>query len=139
MAITATEARQIVYRRMLDEWDDGTYGPFLLEHQAGPPSGPPARWCRVSLRNTAGGGQVTLGPAPNRRYLRVARVLVQAFANASMGRRGAEEIAQAARELFEGVTFSDIRGYDGTLREAADDPPWLVSIASINVEYDERK
>lgn len=134
---TLAEARTSVYQRWIDNW---TQTPFVFEGEADKAlfSGT-ADWARLIYRNT-GGGQKTLGKATNRKYERFASVLVSIFVPVDTGTTTAATLAQAARAIFEGVSFSGIFFNDGVVREIGEgDGRWFQTNVEVFSDYEETK
>ena len=86
-----------------------------------------ACWCRLVVRNRFSTKE-TLGAAP--RFERWAAIMIQVFVPVDTGRTDSDTLAQTARAVFEGLSFSGVKCHPGNVREAGVDGRWY----QVNVE-----
>lgn len=129
---TLSEAVETLYQTFLSEWGSKTL--VILDNEKAPAL--PAEWVRVSVRHTAS-TQSTLGAPGNRRFRRRASLFAQIFVPVDRGTKRAHELAQAAREIFEGKTFGNIGFFDCIVRELGVDGKWYQINLEAIFEYDE--
>lgn len=125
---TTNQARERVYSQFLAGW--GVLSPVTFDNEAyTPPSG--ARWVRLVMRHTVG-LQETLGAPGLRRFERRGNVIVQCFVPLNAGVAAADELATAARTVFEGKTLGTeaVHFFGVSTREIGNDGAWY----QINVE-----
>ena len=133
---TVAEARNSVYQRWIDNW---TLTPFVFEGEGDEDLfGGSVAWARLSYRNTDG-GQKTLGPLNGRKYERFASAVIQLYTPSDEGLTEAGTLAQAARAIFEGVTFDGIYFNNGVVREIGDDGRWFQTNVEVFSDYEETK
>ena len=134
---TVDEARAVVYDRFLANWTQTDLtSAATFENEAFDP--PETEWVRLTVRNI-GSQQDSLGPVGFRKYLRKALVLLQIFTPANTGMQRSGQIAQAFRELYEGVTVDGVRFYDVVVRESGLDGRWQLTVAESTFDYDETR
>lgn len=133
--LTLNEAREAIYARWASEW--GSTTPYQLDNEEfTPPADAP--WARVVVRHRAS-GQETLGAVGSRRYQRGGSIFVQLFDLEGMGVQRLDGLAQPARAVFEGVSFSGIRVHDAVVREAGPDGRWYMVVIESFFDYEELK
>jgi hypothetical protein len=135
--VTENEARAIIYQAFVDDW--GSLTEYAFDNEAFNPEGL-EEWVRLTVRQSTG-GQHTLGAPGGRRYRRRGLVFVQVFAPVDKGLQRFDELARAARDIFEGKTLSLVEFYDGNIREIGKDPngPWFSGNVSVVFSFDETK
>lgn len=127
---TLAQARERIYESFVTDW--GATSPFTLDNEAyDTPVG--SEWVRVAVRHNAS-NQETLGGIGNRKYERIGSVFVQCFTPLDKGLAAADNLAAAARAIFEGKTLAPageaIHFFDVVVREIGPDGAWY----QVNVE-----
>lgn len=110
---TINEARADVYDRFTTLWAKRTLVTFPNE-TFDPPEDLP--WVRVSVKNIDG-GQETLGKSGNRKYKRDALIFVQVFTSLNSGTEGNDILCEAAKTIFEGVSFNSVTANNSVIKE----------------------
>lgn len=133
---TLNDARSAVYSR----WTNAAVLPFsrwCFDNEKYDP--PPSNWARVSVLQL-GSEQETLGPVGGRRYNRRASVIIKLYGPIELGAKPLDLLAQTTRNLFEGVTFSELRFSKGVLvREGQPDGRWDLRVVEAEFDYPETK
>lgn len=133
---TLNEAREAVCSKFIDEWADETAVTLDNETFDAPTTEP---WVRLSVRNITS-GQETLGPVGHRNFERKAILFIQIFTQTDIGLKQSDELAQAARAIFEGITLNgNIAFYDSVTREVGPDGLWYQVVVECNFTYNETK
>lgn len=132
---TINVAREAIYQRFVDEWDDETT--YTFENESFDPEAE-TEWVRLVVRNTAS-QQETLGPATGREFLRRGSILIQVFTEFNKGTARADALCELLRTIFEGVTFSGIRCYNVLVRENGQDGKWNQSTVEVLFDYNQTK
>lgn len=125
---TLPQARERIYERFVAAW--GSTSAFCFDNEKfDPPTG--AEWVRVSVRHRAS-VQDSLGEPGLRKFERIGAVFVQCFVPLDKGLSAADNLATAARNVFEGRTFNPeaIHFFDAATRELGPDGAWY----QVNVE-----
>jgi hypothetical protein len=104
--MTLTEAREAIYQRWSDNWGGDLY------FDGEPMEEPQEAWARLSVRHIDS-NQDTLGAPGNRQYRRQCSIIVQVFSPVEEGRGPLDALADTARAIWEGVSFSGITTYGG--------------------------
>lgn len=132
---TLNEARAAVYTRWNAQW--GTTTPFQFDNEAftAPDKDP---WARVTVRHTTS-VQDTLGRPTNRRFRRSAVAFIQLYALVDTGLAALDGLAQTARAIFEGVSFSGLDFNNVVVRETGPDGKWYQVTVEGFFDYDETK
>lgn len=135
---TWREVQERLYKAWVDGWDGTT--PFCLGNEKfDPPNG---QWVRFSVR--AGiGQQGSMGPQGARRFDRSGRVFIQLFEPPGHGVGSLSDLAEQARDLFEGKRFAphDIRFNEADIGNEGDVDPgrwWGVTVEA-RFDYEEIK
>lgn len=135
---TLAQARERMYQAFADAAVLPT-GRFCYDNEAfQPPTG--ETWARLVVRHRTR-GQETLGPTGTRKFESTGSIFVQCFAPLDKGVSDADNLAAAARAVFEGKVLlpEHIRCYGAVVREIGQDGAWY----QVNVEafftYDETK
>lgn len=131
---TLNEARASVYDRWNTQW--GVTTPFTFDNEHF--STPDAPWARLTVRNTES-LQETLGAPGNRHFRRSASVFVQLFDLVDVGLANLDSLAQTARGIFEGVSFSGLDFTNVVIRESGVDGKWFQFVVEAFFDYDEIK
>ena len=136
-AVTLRDARKAVYDRWIALWPPLYPAvPYYFDNEnASPGAGP---WARVAVRETAS-IQETLGASGNRKFERKAIALVQLFAPRDTGVGTISDLAQAARGIYEGVSFNGIDVYEVTPREVPTQDRWFQVTVEVLFNYYETK
>lgn len=133
---TVFSAIDFVVKRWLANWTSTTR--TALEGEDFKPARSES-WVRLSVRHT-GSEQSTLGAIGSRRFLRSAEVLIQVFTPANAGTSAGTILAQAAREVFEAMSFDGLRFHGGArVDELGEDGEWLMHLVSCPFDYQEIK
>lgn len=120
---TLHQARTAIYDRWIAQWPPAFPAvPFYFDNEAATP--PAGAWARVAVRETAS-IQETLGQPGNRRFERKGIVLAQLFQPKDTGVAAIADMAQAARAIFEGVSFGGLDFYEVTPREVPSQDRWF--------------
>lgn len=131
---TMNEAKEAVLARFVANWADPADYVFDNERYDGD-----AEWLRVTVRNVTA-QQETLGRVGNRRFMRYATVFIQVFTPIGTGTQRLDALATAARDIYEGVSFSGLRFTQaGVIRETGSDETWNRAIVELPFQYDETK
>lgn len=121
---TLNEAKEAITDRFVTLW--GSTSPFTFDNEA---FTKPPTWVRLVVRHT-GSNQETLGRVLNRKYNRQGSIFIQVFTPIDQGTQQADNLAQTARDIFEGVSFNGIYANDAIIREVGPEGDWY----QINVE-----
>lgn len=97
-------------------------------------------WARLVVSNegTPPSG-ITMGKTGNRRFTRVARVLIQVWSPIRGGMAAVDALTQTARAIFEGVSFSGLRFFAADVRELETDGKHVGMIVDAPFDYEELK
>jgi len=99
---TLPQARERIYQEFTTAW--GATSAFVLDNEKMvPPAGD--KWVRVAVRHQAS-VQETLGGVGLRKFERIGTVFVQCFTPLDKGMADGDNLAQAARAVFEGKTLN---------------------------------
>lgn len=129
------QAREAIYQRFTTLWLDQTE--FTLDNEEfKPPSVTP--WVRVIVRNTSS-AQETLGPIGNRRYNRKGSIIIQVRVLGNTGTEQSGELADNARNIFEGTSFSQVNVNDSIVKEIGTDGKWFLTNVESFFFYEEIK
>lgn len=131
---TINEAREAVYKRWNDLWIATSFV-FENETERDLPDGS-LPWVRVTVRHTSS-VQDTLGPPGARRFRRGASVLVQLYDLANSGMQTLDTLAQSARVIFEGASFSGLDFNNVMTRETGHDGKWSQVVVEAFFDYEE--
>jgi hypothetical protein len=136
---TSNESRAIVYSEFVTNWPSALSPtvPHTFDNEAFDSDGL-SEWVRLIVRQT-GGGQYTLGAAGTRVFRRRAAVLVELYVAVDSGLQRMDELARAAREIFEAKTISQVAFYDGDYRELSPLDGWMRGLVTVSFDYDEQK
>jgi len=134
---TINQARRAVY----DEFNDNYSPPYtptvIFGNEAEDTEGL-NEWLLLKLMNTDS-EQHTLGKVGNRRYRRRGLVFIRIYTIVDDGLRRFDELARAARDIYEGKTVSGVWFTDGIIREIGPIDDKYVGTVSINCSWDETK
>lgn len=103
MACTTVEAHESIVEKFVTDWDDET--PYVIEDDQFDSKGVDA-WCRISIREVSA-PQRSFGVENNRRFTRRGFVYVQIFQTPHSTERQGLELAEKARDIFEGEKIED--------------------------------
>lgn len=141
-SVTISEAREACYQRFIDNWTATPLVDTTFAQEVGFVPPPKRLWARLTVRNTGSGGQ-TLGATGFRRFTRLGFVFIQVFGPLSDDQDGEgqlDPLIQDALKIFESVSFSGLRFFQGTPRETGDDDgKWVTAIVELPFDYDETK
>ena len=129
MSATLTEATERIYQTFKTDW--GVTSPLVFDNEKSVAPKPTDDWVRLSVRHNTS-NQESLGGVGFRKFERGGSVFVQCFTPLDKGRAGADALAEAARNIFEGKTLSpeSIRFTNTIVQEIGEDDGWYV----VNVE-----
>lgn len=129
-------AREAIYQRFVDNLPTGLVDfTFANEAYTAPDD---TVWARLTVNHEAG-EQDSLGKAGNRKFLRRGRVLVQIYDQVDNGTRTLDTIADATRDIFEGVSFAGLFFTSADIRETGQDGEWYQTIVDAPFDYQETK
>lgn len=138
--VSLVDARETIYQAFITAW--GATSPITLDNEAFQPPADTA-WVRMAVRHNVStleciGGS---GYGGMNSYQRAGIVFLQVFTPLNQGTREADTLAQAARAIFEGKTFSSnaIRFNNVVVREIGPDGSWFQVNLEADFQYDERK
>jgi hypothetical protein len=136
-SVTLNQAREAIYARWVANIPSGisTNYTFINEKFVAPTDAP---WARLSVLHEQG-NQDSLGAVGDRKFLRRARVLIQLFNTVDSGLRSLDTLADAARDIFEGVSFSGLHFNSVDIRESGQDGDWYQVIVDAPFFYSETK
>ena len=132
---TINQVNEYIVARFINAWSDSTVYTLDGETFIGPNDVP---WVRLSVREMPG-SQNTLGQPGNRKYERKGLILGQIFTPIKIGTQQADTLAQAFKDIFEGVTFNAVEGHDATIRRLGTDGLLYSIVVEINFVYYETK
>lgn len=132
---TLNEAKTAIYTRFLGNFTGTSAIAFDNEEFNTPAAG---SWVRLTVR-TGPRLQDTLGKAGNRRFRTSASVFVQVYTEANTGVKIGDNLAEEARDIFEGISFSGLDFNAGDIRETPPDGRWYQHIVEIPFDFDEIK
>jgi hypothetical protein len=93
-------------------------------------------WVRITVISTSPNGQ-TLGKPGNRKYNKLGFINCQIFTSINQGTNANDEMADASKELFEGVSFaSKLWCYDGRVETIGSDGEFWQQNAINVFEYE---
>lgn len=133
--MTPNAMRELVLERFETEWDEATDYAFENENFQPTDDDP---YLLVSVREV-GGGQDTLGAAPNRKFRRRGLITAEIRVPADAGTQVADGLAHDFRTIFEGVTFSEINCFNALMQTFGTNGKWYLVTIDVNFEYDETK
>jgi len=133
---TLNEARDAVYDRFASQW--GTTSAYQLDNQDKKLDEGTVSWARLAVRQMDS-AQNTLGPVGARRFRRSAMAFIQIFVPSNKGTKEGDDLAQTARAVFEGASFSGLDFTDGVIRETGPDGKWFQYVVEVKFDYDEIK
>ncbi len=132
---TEIEARQIIYERFSTLW--GATSPFTFENEAYSTVTTTA-WVRLAVRHGVS-AQDTLGPKPNRKWMRRGRIILQIFVPRAKGVKAQDTLLRKFREIFEGESFSGVDTTNVQHREIGPDGVWWQTQGEADFCYYETK
>ena len=95
-------------------------------------------WARLVVRSFTR-GQNTMGGVGSRRFRSTASVLVQVYALSNTGVKQLDLLAEEAKNVFEGVSFSGLDFLAADIRETGADGKWNQHVVEIEFDFDEIK
>lgn len=134
--MTENEARGILHMEFEEQWRV-TNVPSTFDNEIFDSEGLP-EWVRLAIRHVPG-EQHTLGEEGGRRFRRRGLVVVELFVQPDRGLQRLDELATAARDIFEGKTLNQVMLHDGNIREAGTFSSWYKGIVTVGFSYDETK
>jgi hypothetical protein len=134
---TLVDAAEAIYQQFVPSW--GATTELVLDNEKFDPPDE-TEWVRLSIRHTAS-TQETLGPPGERKFLRTGSAFVQVFTPVGTGTKLTRQLAEQARNTFEGLqlTGTDIRFLDVIVREIGPDGTWYQTTVEAVFEYNEKK
>lgn len=133
--MTPNAARELILARFVTSWADET--DYVFENEARAPDADSA-YVNVLVREI-GGGQDTLGVAPNRKFRRRGTITGEIRVPADGGAAAADALAHKFRGIFEATTFSEVNGLNGLYQSFGANGKWYLVTVDVNFEYDETK
>lgn len=140
---TIAEAKTAIYSKFIAEW--GNTAVYTLDNEEFTPPAPATGtirqpWVRVTIRHT-GRGQETMGKKNNRKFTRTGSVFIQVFTATDIGTSLADSLAEAAANIFEGVSLRNTSVWfkDVITRETGVDGTWYGVQVEAQFEYEEIK
>ena len=136
-SVTHNEAREAIYTRFVANLPSalGSNYTFANEKYSPPDS---TLWARLTVNHEAG-EQDSLGKVGDRKFLRRGRVLIQIFGPVDSGLRALDLVADAVRDIFEGVSFDGLYFFSSDIREGSNDGEWFQIIVDAPFFYSETK
>jgi hypothetical protein len=97
------------------------------------------KWARLTIRMTTS-RQYSMGPAPNRRFERRGRIMIQLFGPTGVGRADLAGLVETVRTLFEAQTLgADLVAYAASTQDVTTDDRWFqVNVTIPFVFYESR-
>jgi hypothetical protein len=136
--MTRNQAREIMYQAFIDGWNPtAPKVPYTFDNEAFDAKGLP-EYVHLFVRHGTG-GQWTLGQKGNRVYRRRGAVVVELYSPVDQGLLRMDELATAARDIFEGENHSQVMFNDGNFLEGKPEGAWARGMVSIFFTYDETK
>lgn len=135
---TITEAEQTVLTHWVTSW--GATTAYVFEEEelpAGVVRGQ-ASWVRLVVVDRPS-DQESLGPVGGRKYRRRAWVAIQIFTPSNQGVAGALQLADQARDVFEGLSLSGLDFVDGQVNRVGDVPPEYQVNVIVPFDYEQTK
>jgi len=142
MTVTGvTQAQDEGLKAFRDAWELGAPSqgvPLLYDDVASAPptSGP---WARVSFRNVAGRQATLSGETGRRMFQHTGVASVQIFTPTGDGRVLADQLAQIAKNSFEGTTTApgDVRFRNARILHVGQEGSWYQTNVLADFEYEE--
>jgi len=129
-------AREAIYQRWVDNLPAGLANyTFANEKYTAPTD---TVWARLTVSHEAG-EQDSLGKPGDRKFLRRGRVLIQIFDKVNNGLRNLDSLADSARDIFEGASFSGLAFISADIRETGPDGEWYQILVDAPFDYQETK
>ena len=136
---TLQEAREAIYLKFLTDYTALPSARITADNeQYDPPAG--QSWGRLSVRHT-GSVQESLGPVGLRKFTRIGSCFFQVFVPQNQGVDEADQLAQAARSVLEGISLIDntVRFTNSVIRETGTENGWFGVVVESFFEYTETK
>lgn len=136
---TMNEATEAVYGKFITDWAAATAVTFDDE-EFDPEAEGGNEWVRVTVRHRPSDPQ-TIGRTGNRRYDRVASVIVQIYTDVKThpGRAQADARADAVKNIFEGIRLGGLVFYEADWREIGADGRWYQLNVEVPFSYEEQR
>lgn len=131
---TPAEATSAIYARWISLW---TATPYTFDNEKFDPVSNKA-WARVVTRQLVS-AQETLGRIGARRFRREGIIIIQIFVPPDTGTREARELAKAAADIYEGVSFSSVDCTNAQIAEISDQPSWFQVNVEVDYAYEESR
>lgn len=135
---TLAQASEAIAARFKTQW--GALNPTIPFYLSGEVHAPPTRgqWLKLFVSQMSS-GQATLGAVGTRKFIRRARVYIEVRDEADKGTLRCSQLAEQARAIFEGVSFSGLRFFGALVREAGEDGKWTTYLVDAPFDYHETK
>ncbi len=133
-SVTINEAREAIYLRFVNNTTLASSAYTFGNEKYAPPTD--AAWARLTVNHEAG-VQDSLGKTGDRKFLRRGRVLIQLYDTVDNGLRDLDILADATRDIFEGVTFSGLYFISADIRESGQDGEWYQYVVDAPFDYHE--
>lgn len=134
---TLNEATEAVYQRFVTNFTGTSNVVFRNEEPTFDPE-TVSTWVRLSV-GTLARAQETLGRVGNRKYRPSASVVVQVYTRANTGVKQGETLAEEAKDVFEGTSFSGLDFNNGIVRNGPIEGKWQQHVAEVEFDYEEIK
>lgn len=138
--MTPNEARVIIYNEIETYWPSlfDPEVPYVFDDEKFDTEGVD-EYVRVTVQHTPFGGQHTLGPPGGRIFRREAVVQFQIYTAVDRGLLRLDELAKAARDLFEASTISQVMFHDSDSIENGQEDGYNRGTTTIDFSYDEKR
>lgn len=133
--MTPNAARELILARFESLWEDAS--DYVFENEARAPESDSA-YVNVLVREI-GGGQDTVGEAPNRKFRRRGTITGEIRVPSDKGASEADALAYKFRTIFEATTFSEVNCFDGLYQSFGTNGKWYLVTVDVTFEYDEVK
>lgn len=135
---TLADAEQAIYARFLANFT-GTSNIVFTNEETPFDLETVTEWVRLSVQGL-GRLQDTLGKIGNRRFRESGTVFVQVYTVVDSGVKQNTTLAQEARNIFEGVSFSGLDFQGGVdIRKSGVDGKWFQGLVEAQFDFDEIK
>ncbi len=136
---TLQEAREAIYLKFLTDYTALPAAQVTVDNEDFEPPSELA-WGRLSVRHT-GATQESLGGVGFRKFTRIASAFFQVFVPENQGVDEADVLAQAARDILEGISLvgNTIRFGSTAVREVGIEDGWYGIVVESFFQYTETK
>ena len=136
--MTPNAARAIIYQEFADNWSVSPKVPFTFDNENFDSEGL-TEWVHLTVQHTPIGGQHTLGTVGNRIFRRRAVTRILIYTTVDRGLQRFDELALAARNIFEAKTISLVMFHNSVLIEPRRDEGWIKGTVNVFFTYDETR